>query len=286
MAAGEATATIEVKVEGPAGNVEVGYVDESDQVSSDYKKDGPLPSPSSKSITGSDTFTISYPSVGNYVYKIKQNPNGYVDHVTYDETYYLLYVMVYYDTDGSMVTALEAQTNGKPNEGEYDPSGDFSHKPKEICFTNVADKTYTVIYEDGEHGKSSNPSESGKYIGEYPKGGNVVTPNDGYKFTGTYKYRIVDDAGKVIEEGTTDDPTSIMVKGHIVFTPLYEPVVVPPSPTATPNPPKPSPTAKPGIIIPFTGDDTNLMLYGGLFGISFIVILIVLIYQRKEKIPF
>ena len=80
-----------------------------------------------------------------------------------------------------------------------------------------------MIYHNGDHGtsdgKGDQPSED--YNNDVT-GGNGVTPNDGYKFTGRYTYIIKDKGGTVIGTGETDDPTSLKVTGNIEFTPIYE----------------------------------------------------------------
>lgn len=350
MAAGNpVTATIPVKVEGPEGTITVSNYPE---VEDPYRNDGPLPTTPSKKFSGEETFDIVFTEVGNYVYKIEQSPQGRQGHDTFDDTFYKYFITVTYDADGNLTYAAEAMTNGRESE-----------KPDEICFVNESDKTWTVKYLDGDHGKSSNPSESGKYTGEHPKGGNVVTPDKGYEFTGTYTYVIVDDDGNVLEEGSTDDPTSVVITGHviftpyyrektywvryedgdhgtsdkkgneegkhygdkhkggntvtpnpgyrftgvyqyviykddgteergtttdptsilvtgnIVFTPLYEPI--PPTPTNPPTPSKPSTPGRPAI--PFTGDNTNLMLYGGLLLVALAVMVGVLKVNKSYK---
>ena len=83
---------------------------------------------------------------------------------------------------------------------------------------------YSVVYEDGEHGKSDGKgNQEGEDYGSDVKGGNTVTPDPGYHFTGEYEYVITDKDGNVIERGTTDNPTSLKITGNIVFTPQYEP---------------------------------------------------------------
>ena len=79
---------------------------------------------------------------------------------------------------------------------------------------------YKVIFENGKHGKSNGGTEDKEY-GSKPQD-NTVKASKGYKFTGKYTYVITDKDGNVIERGTTDDPSSIIVIGNIVFTPLYE----------------------------------------------------------------
>ena len=70
--------------------------------------------------------------------------------------------------------------------------------------------------------------------------------------------------------GETDDPLSIQIKGNVTFIPIYRPRKTPP------------PTS-PGWWVPYTGDNTNLVLYGGLFGGSILIILLLLLYLRKKK---
>lgn len=53
-------------------------------------------------------------------------------------------------------------------------------------------------------------------------GGNNVTPNQGYKFTGDYSYIITDKNGNIIETGVTNEPTNLKIIGNIEFTPVYE----------------------------------------------------------------
>lgn len=84
---------------------------------------------------------------------------------------------------------------------------------------------YTVTYVNGDHGKSDGKGDqTGEDYGNEVTGGNGVTPDKGYKFTGRYTYVITDHDGNVIGEGSTDDPTSIEITGNIVFTPEYEPL--------------------------------------------------------------
>ena len=82
--------------------------------------------------------------------------------------------------------------------------------------------TYTVIYTNGSNGKSDGKGdETGVPYGDSVKGGNTVTPDEGYEFTGKYTYTITQKDGTVIT-GETDDPTSVVVTGDVVFTPLYK----------------------------------------------------------------
>ena len=76
----------------------------------------------------------------------------------------------------------------------------------------------------GDHGKSDGKgNETGKPYGSNPKGGNGVTPDSGYKFTGFYTYVITKPDGTT-ETGRTDNPASVVVTGDIVFTPEYQKV--------------------------------------------------------------
>lgn len=82
--------------------------------------------------------------------------------------------------------------------------------------------TFTVVFTNGSNGKSDgNGDQTGVPYGEDAKGGNTVTPDEGYKFTGKYTYVITKKDGTT-ETGETDDPTSVAVTGNVVFTPLYE----------------------------------------------------------------
>ena len=82
---------------------------------------------------------------------------------------------------------------------------------------------YTVTYFDGDHGSSDGKgNQTDEDYGNEVTGGNGVTPDKGYKFTGKYTYVIKDRDGNVIGEGVTDDPTSITITGNIEFTPVYE----------------------------------------------------------------
>ena len=68
----------------------------------------------------------------------------------------------------------------------------------------------------------------------------------------------------------TTDNLTIQIKGNVTFIPIYRPRKTPP------------PTS-PGWWVPYTGDNTNLALYGGLFGGSILIILLLLLYLRKKK---
>ena len=83
---------------------------------------------------------------------------------------------------------------------------------------------YTVTYFDGDHGISDGKgNQNGEEYGNDVTGGNGITPNRGYHFTGKYSYIIKDHYGNIIGIGETDDPTSIEITGNIEFTPIYEP---------------------------------------------------------------
>ena len=82
---------------------------------------------------------------------------------------------------------------------------------------------YTVKYLNGLHGKSDGKGDQkGVPYGDMVKGGNSVTPNSGYKFTGKYTYVIKDRDGNIIKTGETDDPKSVEVIGNVEFTPIYK----------------------------------------------------------------
>ncbi len=115
-----------------------------------------------------------------------------------------------------------------------DVAGYTPHKPKSTGETVTGDSdditdeivykkdSYTVVYKNGSNGKSDGKGDqTGVPYGEKVRGGNTVTPDDGYKFTGTYTYTITKKDGTV-ETGKTDDPKSVVVTGNVVFTPLYE----------------------------------------------------------------
>ena len=100
-------------------------------------------------------------------------------------------------------------------------SGDDDDIEDKIVYKKDA---YTVTYLDGDHGKSDGAGdETGVPYGDMVKGGNGVTPDTGYKFTGKYTYTITQKDGTVLT-GETDDPTSVEVTGDVVFTPVYEPL--------------------------------------------------------------
>lgn len=87
---------------------------------------------------------------------------------------------------------------------------------------------------------------------------------------------------KIPPRGYTNDPKSIQVKGNITFIPIYEPA---PKPSPS-NPPKPSSTPGSGWWVPYTGDPTSLMLYGGMFIGSVAVIIFLLLSRKKENNTF
>lgn len=83
-------------------------------------------------------------------------------------------------------------------------------------------KGFTVTYLDGDHGKSDGKgNQKNVPVGKNVKGGNTVTPDKGYAFTGKYTYTITQPDGTVIT-GETDDPKSVYVTGDVVFTPIYK----------------------------------------------------------------
>lgn len=82
---------------------------------------------------------------------------------------------------------------------------------------------YTVVYHNGDHGASDGKGDQPSEDYDNPvTGGNGVTPDKGWKFTGRYTYIITDRKGNVIQSGETDDPTSLKVIGNIEFTPVYK----------------------------------------------------------------
>ena len=131
--------------------------------------------------------------------------------------------------------------------------------------TSPSKKTYYVRFESGLSGKSDGKgNEEGKEYGSFPKGGNGITPNEGYKFTGKYSYVILDDDGNIIKKGMTDDPTSIEVIGNIIFTPIYEKI-------------------NPLFPVPDTSDLNNSKLFISLLGLSAIIIIIAGYLRIKRK---
>ena len=126
-------------------------------------------------------------------------------------------------------------------------------------------KTYYVRFESGLWGKSDGKgNEEGKEYGSFPKGGNGITPNEGYKFTGKYSYVILDDDGNIIKEGMTDDPTSIEIIGNIIFTPIYEKI-------------------NPLFPVPDTSDLNNSKMFISLLVLSALMIIIVGYLRIKRK---
>lgn len=144
------------------------------------------------------------------------------------------------------ITITDFRPDGEEIETEIDPE-DSSTWPDNIEVTTDTDgnyvvtfkdnnanhkihvkwepKTYTVTYLDGDHGSSDGAGnqEAAPYGQNHdPGSGNTVTPDEGYRFTGTYTYQIFDDDGELIEEGETDDPSSIEVLGNIELAPVYE----------------------------------------------------------------
>ena len=118
----------------------------------------------------------------------------------------------------------DVTNNFRPDKETVDASETTPDKGDENYTVVYRKRTFTVTYLDGNHGTSDGKgNEGGKSYGDEHPGGNTVTPNKGFKFTGTYSYIIYKPDGTT-EEGETTDPTSIPVTGDIVFTPKYEPL--------------------------------------------------------------
>lgn len=272
-----------------------------------YTTNGPLTTPITKQITDStDTLEVEFEELGNYVFEVKQvdktNPNiAYDVDVENRNKIYRLYVSVIYDESEKLTAVAEAELcndSGCPTDyggdgtGDIYPEKDPNPKPQEICFEN--ERAYWVRYLDGSHGKSDHGvngdgmsnQESVRY-GEVhiPSIQNTVTPHDGYQFTGKYTYVIYNDDGTVQKTGTISveeiNNGMLIVTGNIELTPIYKPVPTP-HPTKTP----PSGGGGSGWWVPYTGDMTHLALYTGIFGGSILLILILLLYRRKQKNTF
>ena len=96
--------------------------------------------------------------------------------------------------------------------------------PAEDVHVVYTKEPYTVIYHNGDHGKSDGKGDQkGEDYNNAVTGGNGVTPAKGWHFTGKYTYVIKDKTGKVIETGETDDPKSVKITGNVEFTPIYAP---------------------------------------------------------------
>ena len=233
------------------GNIEVEWLDEEGKVIGkdhgdgsginykEWKKKFPAVKSPEK-----DHYTYDIPLIGEQtvsaadkdsVYKVIYRPDSYKIHFNANTGTGTMgdQQMFWDDTknlDANLFTKVGYTFKGwntKP-----DGSGD-SYKDKQSVI-NFVDKNgneitlyaqwektaYTVIYEDGAHGKS-NGGKTTKYYGDKPQS-NTVTAEEGYKFTGRYDYVITDNDGNVISKGTTTDPESITVIGNIVFTPIYE----------------------------------------------------------------
>jgi len=118
--------------------------------------------------------------------------------------------------------------NGQEVTPTKNPDGTWSYELEVDEPTDIHvewKRAFTVTFTDGDHGTSEGGDQTEVPEGDYPEGGNKVTPNKGWVFSGTYTYTITKPDGTV-ETGTTDDPTSIEVTGDIVFTPQYKPTVV------------------------------------------------------------
>lgn len=128
-------------------------------------------------------------------------------------------------------------------------------------------------------GKTFTGSEADKAISWVSADGKTIYKWDGTKWVdsnGNPATPPSDAMSTTRVEGITDDPTSLIITGNIELTPIFEPLPSP-SPSGSPKPPTP------GWWVPFTGDPTNLLLYGGLFIGSILIILFLLRMKKKEN---
>ena len=132
------------------------------------------------------------------------------------------------------------QPNYKPDQETVDAAKGTPEKQPEDVVVRYK-RTFTVTYLHGDHGKSDGKGDEkdvpyGDNVGDNTDGENTVTPDSGWRFTGKYTYVITKPDGTT-ETGETDDPTSVVVTGDVVFTPIYE--EIPPTPPTPPTPPIP-----------------------------------------------
>ena len=148
-----------------------------------------------------------------------------------------------------------------------------------ISLTPIYHPYYWVHYEDGEHGKSDGKGdEIEKRYNDRHNGGNTVTPDDGYRFTGYYEYVITDPDGNIIEKGIikAEDVTKLRIIGNITLTPLYEPVEAPPIHIIVPN------TGVPYLSISFNNGNLLINLKH-LILIMFTLLMMLILFIRKKK---
>lgn len=120
--------------------------------------------------------------------------------------------------------------------------------------------------------KTFTGSEADKEIAWVSADGKIVYKWDGTKWVdsnGNPNTPPSDAMSTTRVMGVTDDPTTLIITGNIELIPMFEPI------------PTPDPTT-PVWWVPYTGDPTNLMLYGGLFIGSILIILFLLRIKKKN----
>lgn len=233
-------------------------------------------------------FIIKFTDVGNYVYEIRQI-NKTNENLVYDvdidssgesDKIYRFYITVAYaDEDHIQLEAyMEAESCDdyactlSPEQEEQTDMDYYSdqEKPTDVSFVNNV--CYWVKYEDGDHGKSDRlGNESRLEIGYIHMGGNTVTPDPGYKFTGEYTFVVTDLDGKIIRTGTISEAdlleNGFEIDGNVTFTPVYKKVPV--------YPPWMPPIT--GVIM------ENPQFYGSLFAAIIFILFVALKRRKKAK---
>lgn len=246
------------------------------------------PSPETAELAAAQgSFEVTFTNPGNYQYRIFQRP-GEDERIRYDQTVYQVTLFVMSDDDGRLSASVTVGTDGD------------AHKPESIAFVNEQKTgglriTKTVKGSDGDTSRewhftiTLSDTADKLYSGVwFDTGVGHVTLRHGETVTlegimmGT-RYKVTEDDADTDGYTTTFIGAEGVIGGEAVMNVAFvnEKGAAGESPTTTPSASGNASNSTPST--PKTGDETMLVVWAGLAGLSLAAIVVILLLGRKRR---